>query len=87
MIAEAPRRPIAPRATDRPGDASPFALGLLLRRAHWRAAAVMTEALRPLGIEWVAAAPRAALRTVTLDEMGADPAVLGAACLAALADA
>ncbi|MFJ9707065.1 MarR family transcriptional regulator, partial [Streptomyces sp. NPDC101234] len=39
------------RATDRPGDASPFALALLLRRAHWRAAAVMTEALRPLGIE------------------------------------
>src|SRR5712675_1376682 len=39
-----------------------------------------------VGIEWVAAAPRAALRTVTLDEMGADPAVLGAACLAALAD-
>jgi MarR family transcriptional regulator, lower aerobic nicotinate degradation pathway regulator len=51
MIAEAPRRPIAPRATDRPGDVSPFALGLLLRRAHWRAAAVMSEALRPLGIE------------------------------------
>ncbi|MGW6404545.1 MarR family winged helix-turn-helix transcriptional regulator [Streptomyces sp. NPDC055134] len=40
-----------PRATDRPGDASPFALALLLRRAHWRAAGVMTEALRPLGIE------------------------------------
>lgn len=39
------------RATDRPGDASPFALGLLLRRAHWHAAAVMSEALRPLGIE------------------------------------
>ncbi|PSM44485.1 MarR family transcriptional regulator [Streptomyces dioscori] len=39
------------RVTDRPGDASPFALGLLLRRAHWRAAAVMEEALRPLGIE------------------------------------
>jgi pimeloyl-ACP methyl ester carboxylesterase len=39
-----------------------------------------------IGIEWAAAAPRAALRTVTLDEMGADPAVLGAACLAALAD-
>jgi pimeloyl-ACP methyl ester carboxylesterase len=39
-----------------------------------------------VGIEWAAAAPRAALRTVTLDEMGADPAVLGAACLAALAD-
>ncbi|TXS50196.1 MarR family transcriptional regulator [Streptomyces sp. uw30] len=41
----------APRATDRPGDGSPFALGLLLRRAHWRAQTVMTEALRPLGIE------------------------------------
>ncbi|MEU0644171.1 MarR family winged helix-turn-helix transcriptional regulator [Streptomyces umbrinus] len=41
----------AARATDRPGDASPFALGLLLRQAHWRAAAVMSEALRPLGIE------------------------------------
>jgi DNA-binding MarR family transcriptional regulator len=51
MTAKAPRRPTAPRAIDRPGDASPFALGLLLRRAHWRAAAVMSEALRPLGIE------------------------------------
>jgi DNA-binding MarR family transcriptional regulator len=46
MTADPPRR-----ATDRPGDGSPFALGLLLRRAHWHAAAVMTEALRPLGIE------------------------------------
>lgn len=33
---------------------------------------------------WVAAAPRAALRTVTLAEMGADPSVLGARCVAAL---
>jgi len=40
-----------------------------------------------VGIEWVAAAPRAALRTVTLDEMGEDPSVLGAACLAALLEA
>ncbi|MFF4354082.1 MarR family winged helix-turn-helix transcriptional regulator [Streptomyces sp. NPDC001530] len=46
-----PHRTATVRATDRPGDASPFALGLLLRRAHWRAASVMTEALRPLGIE------------------------------------
>ncbi|GGT33794.1 MarR family winged helix-turn-helix transcriptional regulator [Streptomyces chromofuscus] len=51
MTADAPHDSTVPRATDRPGDASPFALGLLLRRAHWRAAAVMTEALRPLGIE------------------------------------
>jgi hypothetical protein len=40
-----------------------------------------------VGIEWVTAAPRAALRTVTLDDMGVNPAVLGAACLAALVDA
>jgi pimeloyl-ACP methyl ester carboxylesterase len=40
-----------------------------------------------VAVEWVAAAQHAALRTVTLDEMGADPAVLGAACLAALWDA
>jgi hypothetical protein len=39
-----------------------------------------------VAFEWVAAAPRAALRTVTLAEMGADPAVLGAACVAALQD-
>jgi len=51
MTADVPRRATASRATERPGDASPFALGLLLRRAHWRAAAVMSEALRPLGIE------------------------------------
>lgn len=50
MPAEAPHGRTPSRVTDRPGDASPFALGLLLRRAHWRAAAVMEEALRPLGI-------------------------------------
>jgi MarR family transcriptional regulator, lower aerobic nicotinate degradation pathway regulator len=39
-------------ATDRPGDTSPFAVGLLLRRAHDRAAhALASGALRPLGIE------------------------------------
>src|SRR5258705_10751806 len=51
MTADVPRHAAASHATDRPGDTSPFALGLLLRRAHWRAAAVMAEALRPLGIE------------------------------------
>ncbi|MFE4963658.1 MarR family winged helix-turn-helix transcriptional regulator [Streptomyces sp. NPDC056660] len=54
MTTHLPRR-AAPsagsRATDRPGDTSPFALALLLRRAHWRVAGVMTEALRPLGME------------------------------------
>ena len=38
-------------------------------------------------MEWVSAAPRAALRTVTLDEMGVDPGVLGAACVTALLEA
>lgn len=40
-----------------------------------------------VGAEWVSAAPRAALRTITLDAIGADPAVLGGECLAALWDA
>jgi pimeloyl-ACP methyl ester carboxylesterase len=58
-------------------------------RAPMGVAAATDDPVHPLevGIEWVAAAPRAAMRTVTLDEMGADPAVLGAACLAALQDA
>ncbi|MFJ2399383.1 MarR family winged helix-turn-helix transcriptional regulator [Streptomyces sp. NPDC087843] len=51
MTVDTPSEKTPARATDRPGDASPFALGLLLRRAHRRAASVMAEALRPLGIE------------------------------------
>ncbi|CRZ15292.1 MULTISPECIES: MarR family winged helix-turn-helix transcriptional regulator [Mycolicibacterium] len=51
MTADASKEASPTRATDRPGDTSPFALGLLLRRAHWHAAAVMSEALQPLGIE------------------------------------
>jgi pimeloyl-ACP methyl ester carboxylesterase len=52
-------------------------------------AAAVDDPIHPLqaGVDWVAAAPRAALRTVTLDQIGADSATLGAACLAALADA
>lgn len=40
-----------------------------------------------VAVEWATAAPRAALRTVTLDEIGADPGALGAACVAALQEA
>jgi pimeloyl-ACP methyl ester carboxylesterase len=40
-----------------------------------------------VGVEWMSAAPRASLRTVTLEQIGADPTVLGAQCLAALWDA
>jgi DNA-binding MarR family transcriptional regulator len=50
-----PRKPVskvsARRATDKPGDTSPFALGLLMRRAHSRAADQLVAAVRPQGIE------------------------------------
>jgi hypothetical protein len=51
-------------------------------------AAAVDDPIHPLrvAVDWVDAAPRAALRTVTLDQMGADTAALGAACLAALTD-
>ncbi len=51
-------------------------------------AAATDDPIHPLqvGLDWVAAAPRAALRTVTLHQIGADPAALGAACLAALGE-
>ncbi|MEV4604670.1 MarR family transcriptional regulator [Amycolatopsis sp. NPDC049253] len=39
------------RATGRPGDDSPFALGLLLRRAHARVAGTMTAAMRSHGLD------------------------------------
>ncbi|MCX2932821.1 alpha/beta hydrolase [Mycobacterium sp. CVI_P3] len=47
------------------------------------------DPIHPLevAVEWVAAAPYAALRTVSLEDFGPDPSVLGAACLAALDDA
>src|ERR1700760_985886 len=47
----APASPSVARASDLPGDASPFALGLLLRRAHDRAAGALVEAIRPFGLE------------------------------------
>jgi pimeloyl-ACP methyl ester carboxylesterase len=52
-------------------------------------AAATDDPVHPLevALEWVSAAPRAALRTFTLDELGADPSALGAACVAALQEA
>jgi pimeloyl-ACP methyl ester carboxylesterase len=51
--------------------------------------AAVDDPIHPLDVaaQWADAAPRAALRTVSLDEIGADPSALGAACLAALQDA
>ena len=51
--------------------------------------AATDDPVHPLevAIEWADAAPMAALRTVTLDAMGVEPSLLGAACVAALRDA
>jgi len=52
-------------------------------------AAATDDPVHPVevGVEWMTAAPRASMRTITLDELGADPAVLGAACVCALLEA
>ena len=59
-----------------------------LRRLHvpMGIAAAGDDPIHPLevGMEWASAAPRAALRTVMLDEFGPEPGQLGAQCLAAL---
>lgn len=49
-------------------------------------AAAEDDPIHPVdvGREWAAVAPRGALHTVTLDQIGADASALGAACLAAL---
>ena len=51
--------------------------------------AAVDDPIHPLqvAIDWASAAPRGALRTVTLNQFGADASALGAACLAALAEA
>jgi pimeloyl-ACP methyl ester carboxylesterase len=48
--------------------------------------AATDDLIHPMEVadEWVASVPRAALRTVTLEQFGPDPAVLGAAGVAAL---
>jgi pimeloyl-ACP methyl ester carboxylesterase len=52
-------------------------------------AAATDDPVHPVEVafEWVAAVPRGSLRTITLDELGADPGALGAACVAALLEA
>lgn len=49
-------------------------------------AAAVDDPIHPLevAVEWAAAAPAAALRTFTLDELGAEPGILGTACVGAL---
>jgi pimeloyl-ACP methyl ester carboxylesterase len=68
---------VAPSCAELAGLAAPLAV-----------VGAVDDPIHPLqvGVDWVAAAPRAALRTVTLDQIGTDPAALGAACLAALGE-
>lgn len=70
------------------GHVSPTSEQLATLTVPMGVAAATDDPIHPVDValEWVAAAPHAALRTVTLDEMGADPAVLGAACVGALLD-
>lgn len=79
--------PALPEAMDEAANyVAPTADGLALLAVPMGVAAATDDPVHPVevALEWVAAAPRAALRTVTLDEIGADPAALGAACVTAL---
>lgn len=68
---------------------APTIAELSLLTAPLGLAAATDDPVHPVevALEWVAAAPRAALRTVTLTEMGGDAGVLGRACVAALLEA
>lgn len=81
--------PALPDAMDEAAHhVSPTSAELATLAVPMGVAAATDDPIHPVDValEWVAAAPHAALRTVTLDEMGADPAVLGAACVGALLD-
>ncbi len=79
--------PALPDAMDAAaGYVAPTCEQLETLRTPMGVAAAIDDPVHPLAVavEWVAAAPRAALRTFTLAELGADPGVLGAACVSAL---
>jgi pimeloyl-ACP methyl ester carboxylesterase len=68
------------------GYVAPTLVELQRLTAPLGVAAAEDDPIHPfeVGRLWSAAAPRAALRTITLDQIGANPAALGAACLEAL---
>ena len=79
--------PALPKAMDEAANyVAPTTDELALLAVPLGVAAATDDPVHPVevALEWVAAAPRAALRTVTLDEIGADPAALGTACVTAL---
>ena len=82
--------PDLPDAMDQAaGFVAPTDAQLQTLRPPMGVAGAPDDPIHPLAVarQWAAAAPRAALRTVTLEQFGADPAALGAACLDALAAA
>lgn len=72
---DAAARYVAPTGAELEGLVAPMGI-----------AAATDDPIHPLevAVEWAAAAPAAALRTFTLDELGADPGILGSACVSAL---
>lgn len=81
--------PALPDAMEEAADyVAPTGVELAELAAPMAVVAATDDPVHPVGValEWVAAAPRAALRTFTLDELGADPGVLGTACLGALSE-
>ncbi|MCV7108050.1 alpha/beta fold hydrolase [Mycolicibacterium chitae] len=68
------------------GYVAPTRAELTRLRTPLAVASASDDPVHPLhvGVEWVENAPTAALRTVTLAQIGADPSALGAACVAAL---
>lgn len=82
--------PSLPAALDEAaGFAAPSREELSLLTAPLAVVGAVDDPIHPIAVarEWVAAAPRAALRTTTFDEFGPNPPALGDACLQALAEA
>lgn len=82
--------PLLPAALDEAaGFTAPNRSELSLLAAPLAVVAAEDDPIHPIAVarDWVAAAPRAALRITTFDEFGPNPPALGAACLQALAEA
>lgn len=82
--------PGLPEAMDEAaGYVAPTVEELRTLRAPMGIAGATDDPVHPaeVAVEWAAAAPRAALRTVTLDQLGTDASCLGLSCLAALSEA
>lgn len=81
--------PALPDAMDQAADyVAPTAAELAMLTVPMGVVAATDDPVHPVEVarEWVAAVPSAALRTVTLNEIGADPSALGTACVTALLD-